>query len=138
MKKLNEFISYIEKYIPTAYCEIKDLGKGFYVQVIMSSTSNKNISVKESATTGIYVNDIVKTSEGNDIQLIEILYDNNGDKKRFSRQLVDELTKIFANKYIFCNVLSEGKEELRMQFMVLEEIKPFTGWLSTTDYKSSL
>lgn len=119
MKKLNELIDKLDKLTPHVAGKLEDYGKGYMLQIISAYKKGKDINIKNEAKPGIYVND------SNEFKLIEVLYENQKQKKEYNKQMFELLKEELANKIVYTSCLSESKDSLMIQLFILEEVKLF-------------
>ena len=118
MKKLNTLLSKLDNEFPRVTKQFKYKGLGKLVQVIMSSDKDKNIKTKEGVEPGVYIND------QEDFEIIEILYSDNKQKKEYEKQLYNILTDLITKKIIYVGCVSQEKESLLIQFLIMEIVEP--------------
>lgn len=119
MKKLNELIDKLDKLTPHVVGKLENYGKGYILQIISAYQKGKDIKLKEDAKPGIYVKD------SNEFKLIEVLYENQKQKKEYEKQMFTLLQEELENKIVYTSCLSESKDSLMIQLFILDEIKLF-------------
>ena len=119
MKNLNILLDNLEKKYPFVTQKLDSYGSGTLVQIIVASKKDKTIPRKENTESGIYVNN---NTEKN-CTIIEILYGNIQEKKKYEKELYNILVNILADNIIYVSFFYRDKDILRIQLYKMEELK---------------
>lgn len=120
MRKLNALLSKLDSEYPRVTKQFKHKGLGKVVQVIMSSTEDPFMKkmIKDNTKIGININN------KEEFEIIEILYSDNKQKKEYEKELYNILTDLLKGKIIYVSCISQEKQSLMIQFLIMEIVEP--------------
>lgn len=120
MRKLNTLLSKLDNEYPRVTKQFKYKGLGKVVQVIMSSTEDPFMKkmIKDNTKIGININN------KEEFEIIEILYSDNKQKKEYEKELYNILTDLLKGKIIYVSCISQEKQSLMIQFLIMEIVEP--------------
>ena len=119
MKELNKLLEKLDKQCPHATNKIETYGTGKIIQIIVGDINTKTFKVDQEKLPGVY------TNETDTVDIIEVLYKTNAERKKFAKQLMNTLKEKLDKKIVFTSVISETDDTLLIQLYALDALDTF-------------